>query len=168
MARAAFTVAVLGVLPDIDFLVNRHSRETHSLGATVCIAALAWSWGHAWAGLRPHPTRKQRARWAAACAAAYASHILLDWLGSDTAPPIGIQALWPFTNGFYESDLHVFYAVDRRYWLPGFFESALRTLSWELVVLGPLAVLAWWLASQPTRRAPTASPPPTSTDPHAA
>ena len=34
-------------------------------------------------------------RLAVACAAAWASHVLLDWLGTDAMAPIGVMALWP-------------------------------------------------------------------------
>ena len=37
-------------------------------------------------------------RVASMCAAAYATHLLLDWLGVDLSPPRGIQALWPFSD----------------------------------------------------------------------
>ena len=47
---------------------------------------------------------------------AFASHVLLDWLGSDASPPIGIMALWPFSSAYYESELHVFMAISRRYY----------------------------------------------------
>jgi hypothetical protein len=30
--------------------------------------------------------------------------------------PIGVMALWPFDRGYYESDLHVFGAISRRYY----------------------------------------------------
>ena len=73
--------------------------------------------------------------------AACASHTLLDWLGTDTAPPIGIMALWPFSRGYYESQLHVFMAISRRYWLPEFWTYNLRALVRELVILLPVVGL---------------------------
>ena len=38
------------------------------------------------------------ARLALATGLAYATHTLLDWLGTDASPPIGIMALWPFSR----------------------------------------------------------------------
>jgi hypothetical protein len=71
-------------------------------------------------------------------AAAYASHTLLDWLGSDTSPPIGIMALWPVSREYSESRLHLFMAISRRYWLPEFWSYNLRALLRELAILLPV------------------------------
>lgn len=106
---------------------------THSVGATMLVAVLAAA-----------AVRHGRARFSLACAAAYASHIVLDWLGNDTTPPIGIMALWPLTSDFYQSDLHLFQAITRRYWLDGFWAHNLRAVARELLLLGPLAALVWW------------------------
>jgi len=40
---------------------------------------------------------------AAALTAAYASHLLLDWLSKDTSKPSGLAVLWPFTFNYYVS-----------------------------------------------------------------
>ena len=95
---------------------------------------------------------KASASVALAVAAAYASHTLLDWLGSDTSPPIGIMALWPFSRDYYESRLHVFMAISRRYWLPEFWTYNLRALARELAILLPL-VAAVVLLRRPAGRA---------------
>lgn len=153
--RALGILALLGALPDIDFLVGRHSRESHSVGAVAVVGLVSWLLS--WRAMR-HPVLQAGARpammWSLACALAYASHILLDWLGSDTSPPIGIQALWPFSHEFYQSGFHVFYAVDRRFWLPGFASNLVVMLAWELLVLAPLAAIACGLH----RRRPSARP----------
>ena len=85
---------------------------------------------------------------AVACILAYASHILLDWLGSDTSPPIGVMALWPFSREYYESNLQVFMAVSRRVWRPEiFWIQNLTALLRELLILVPqLVVIGWWRA----------------------
>jgi membrane-bound metal-dependent hydrolase YbcI (DUF457 family) len=120
--------AVLGMLPDIDLLTAAHRGPTHGLGAVLVVglAALAIT-----RHLRP----------SAAAAAAYGSHILLDWLGSDSSPPIGVMALWPITREYYQSSLHLFYSVSRRYWMPGFVAHNVRALVWELLLLGPALAL---------------------------
>ena len=93
------------------------------------------------AGVSP---AKGRLRLALACAAAYGSHILLDWLGTDTSAPIGIMALWPFATGYFEAGLHLFPAVSRRYWQPElFWLQNLRALVTELLILGPVLVAVW-------------------------
>jgi len=51
------------------------------------------------------------------------------------------MALWPFSRASYESDLHVFLAVSRRYWLPEFWRYNLREVRRELLVLAPIAAL---------------------------
>jgi membrane-bound metal-dependent hydrolase YbcI (DUF457 family) len=80
-------------------------------------------------------------RTACASAIAYASHTLLDWLGTDSSPPIGIMALWPFSRDYYESSWHVFMAISRRYWLPEFWTFNLSALVRELLILVPIALV---------------------------
>src|SRR5262245_58906966 len=84
--RARFRIetlgfATLGVAADLDLLLGVHRGATHSLGAIVLVALAAWL------ALRH---RSRRDRWAIACAAAFGSHVLLDWLGSDTSAPFGV------------------------------------------------------------------------------
>lgn len=117
---------------DLDLLVGAHSGPTHSLGGTFLV------------GLATYLLRR-RWRFTLAISLAYASHILLDWLGSDSAPPIGIMALWPLTRDYYESSLHVFYAVSRRYWLPDFWMLNLRAVMRELIVLTPITALVGYV-----------------------
>ena len=80
---------------------------------------------------------------------AYASHTLLDWLGSDSSPPIGIMALWPFSRDHYESQLHVFMAISRRYWLPEFWIGNLVALARELAILLPIVTVVLVLRGRP-------------------
>src|SRR5215213_3187366 len=123
-----------GAAPDIDLLFGTHSTYTHSVGAVAgtAVAVLLWTRGR-------HP------RLAAACAAAVASHVLLDWLGSDTPPPLGVMALWPFTSAFYFANAFVFEAISRRTYLPNFWSHNVWAVVREAVLLGPLAALAtWW------------------------
>lgn len=122
--------AVIGAAPDLDLLIGAHSTYTHSVGAVgfTGFATLLW-------------TRGRRPDLAMACAAAVASHILLDWLGSDTTPPIGIMALWPVTREFYQSSFFVFMAISRRWWLPGFYlQNGLAVLR-ELAILAPVVTI---------------------------
>lgn len=123
--------AAIGMSPDIDLLFGAHSGPTHGLGAAL-IAGFA-------AGLL---TRTWHVGFAAA--AAYGSHTLLDWLGSDTSPPRGIMALWPLSREHYESSLHLFQAISRRYWQHEFWTDNFRALAWELVILVPVLVAVLW------------------------
>ena len=124
------------MVPDVDVLVEgTHRLYTHSVAAVGCVALLAAVAFGQWARLAP---ARARGALVVAAAAAYASHLLLDWLGDDRSVPIGIRALWPFTDAYVQSDLRWFPPVERRYWLPGFWTANLRAIGWELLVLSPL------------------------------
>jgi membrane-bound metal-dependent hydrolase YbcI (DUF457 family) len=129
--QRACLFAAAGMAPDLDLLVGAHSGPTHGLGSALIIGLVAWVAlrGFDWRGA---------GRTASAIGLAYASHTLLDWLGSDTSPPIGIMALWPLDRGYYESQRHVFMAISRRYWLAEFWIYNLRALVRELLVLIPI------------------------------
>ncbi|MCA1560849.1 MAG: metal-dependent hydrolase [Acidobacteria bacterium] len=127
-----------GALPDLDLIVGTHRGLTHSIVAAVAV-------GFAVAAIASTARASAPWKFGAAAGAAWASHVLLDWLGSDTSAPIGVMALWPFSHAYFESGLHVFMAVSRRYWLPEFVGHNLRALGREVVVLGPLvAAIRWW------------------------
>src|SRR5262245_15983491 len=91
MLRRAALYGLIAASPDLDLLVGAHSGPTHGLGAALIAGAVAWLF------LRSRGIR-DASRLASAIAVAYASHTLLDWLGTDTSPPIGIMALWPFSR----------------------------------------------------------------------
>jgi LexA-binding, inner membrane-associated putative hydrolase len=124
--REAMLFGALGVLPDIDLLFGAHSGPTHSLGAAVIVGITAFVMASGLTAVSVHdslpdttaPTARcavRPGRLALACAAAYASHVLLDWLGRDSSPPIGIMALWPLSRDYFESALHVFMPISRRF-----------------------------------------------------
>lgn len=142
LPRARWSLAIAGgilaALPDVDVLLGGHRGSTHSLGAVVLVSAAA----AAFAALRRLPI----ARVAAACGIAYASHLLLDWLGKDPAAPNGIMAFWPLSSRYYASGANLFLEISRRYWKPDeFIFGNLRSIAWELALLLPVAVLAWWI-----------------------
>jgi inner membrane protein len=140
--KRAALFAAAGVAADLDLIVGAHSGPTHSLGAAAIAGVVAWVClrGIGWRG---------GGITACAIALAYASHTLLDWLGADSSPPIGIMALWPFSCDYYESQVHVFLAISRRYWLPEFWASNARALAGELVILLPLAALVFFARRRP-------------------
>lgn len=159
--RIAAACAVAGTLPDLDFLLPlQHRGPTHSVGAAVLVFAGAVSF------LSLQRATPEALRTGAAVALAYASHVLLDWLGADSSTPRGVLALWPVSDVFYVSRLDVFNAVDRRYWIPGFWTRNAIALARELVILGPVAAIS---ASAGRRvrsyRPPAAVPPRGSQDP---
>ena len=116
---------------DLDLLFGLHRGPTHGI-VTACLVGIVTY------------LATRRNHLATAVAAAYASHPLLDWLGTDTTSPIGIMALWPFSREYYESGLHVFQAISRRYWLQEFWTFNLRALLREMLILGPIVAFAWY------------------------
>ncbi len=131
--------------PDLDLLLGTHSTYTHSVGAVALVFVIVLA-----------ATSFRGARLATAIALAWASHLLLDWLGSDTRDPIGIMALWPFTAAHYQSSLHLFSAISRRYWMPEqFIVGNLKAAVREVAVLAPIAFVAWRVARRrPTHKTP--------------
>lgn len=122
---------VIACLPDVDFAWGGHNRETHSLGFAFVIGVAVWLW-------------QRSGRLAAACGLAVGTHVLFDWLGSDDFPPLGVMALWPFSQEFYFADAFIFEAISRRYWLPGFVQHNLLAVAREVVILAPIAAVLWW------------------------
>lgn len=127
----------LAVAPDLDLVVQGHRMATHSVLAVAVITILI-------VVVTGKVTRSQaaRRRIVLACAAAYASHIALDWLAVDPSPPMGVQALWPFTDGWYISNVNLFRGTARRdiftaqsMWING------TAIAQEIAILGPLAWL---------------------------
>jgi hypothetical protein len=122
------------VAPDADFLWGRHNMETHSLGAALLAAVVVLC-----------ASRGRDTRLALLVGLAWASHVVFDWLGSDTTPPLGVMALWPASDAFYFADAFVFEAISRRTHLPNFWTHNLYAVAKEMVTLGPLVLLAaWW------------------------
>jgi membrane-bound metal-dependent hydrolase YbcI (DUF457 family) len=127
--RTAVLLAAVGIAPDLDLLVRDHRGFSHSLGAACVAGAIAW-------------IVSRSPRWGLAVAAAWSSHVLLDWLSNDTRPPIGVMALWPLTRDYYKSSVEVFPPVSRRYWESRFWLYNLRAATVEILVLGPAAAIA--------------------------
>jgi hypothetical protein len=129
--------SLAAALPDVDILLPiAHRGPTHSL------AAAAIAYGGTLLVLRGSSWRRDRVRLASAIALGVLSHTLLDWLGADSSRPRGVMALWPVSTAYYISNLDIFGAVDRRYWLPGFWQRNIAALARELAILVPLTWLA--------------------------
>ena len=77
-----------------------------------------------------------------ASAAAYASHLLLDWLGTDTVAPNGIMVLWPFDVTAYQSSFDWFYPICHEYWLLECWIAVAWSSGHELLIVGPFALAA--------------------------
>lgn len=144
--RRAVEPVIFGAVaaaPDLDLLIGIHRMYAHSIGATLVVLLVARL------ALGPGQWRL-----ALAIGAAWGSHLCLDWLGNDTSAPYGLMALWPFSDGYYQSSLHIFDAVSRRYWLPQeFIWHNLAAAVKEVVVIGPFALAACALARHRRLRA---------------
>ena len=139
--RLAPVCAGLAALPDIDLVLPAsHRTYTHSLTAVLAVSIVA-------AAVTGKVTRW---RTALVCGAAYASHLLLDWLGADTRPPLGIQVLWPFSDRWFISGWNAFPETAR---LHLFSMAALRqnalAIAQELAILLPILALVWLVRVKP-------------------
>ena len=89
---------------DVDFLPGIligqpgvfHRGVTHTLAAVLAVAAVAWLVGR-WRA-RPGWPATRAAWWAGAI---YTSHLLLDFVTTDSRPPFGGRFLWPLSNAYY-------------------------------------------------------------------
>ena len=128
--------AGLAAAPDLDLAFAAHRTMTHSFVAVAFVGLLAAA--VAANGRRPVT------RIALMCAAAYGSHLLLDWLGTDNYPPRGIQLMWPFSREWYISDLDVFRQTARlRIFTHGPMMTNLRAVLQEIAILGPIVAALW-------------------------
>jgi membrane-bound metal-dependent hydrolase YbcI (DUF457 family) len=131
LGNSGLLVVAAAVAPDLDFAWGRHNMETHSLFAAIVagLAVLAWT---------------RNARLALAVTLAWTSHVLFDWLGSDTTPPLGVMALWPLSSEYYFSNAFFFEAISRRYWLDNFITHNLWAVAKEVMLLGPILAVLWF------------------------
>jgi hypothetical protein len=78
------------------------------------------------------------------CAAAYGSHLLLDWLGVDRYPPLGLQLLWPINHEWYISGVDLFRQTARqRIFTRGPMLVNVRAILQEIAILAPVVVALW-------------------------
>lgn len=138
-ARRASLLVAAALAPDVDLLFrfvdgrNHHQMETHGVGSAVLAGLAGWALAHArrWPGA---------GRLGAMTGLAWASHIALDYLGRDTAPPIGLMALWPLSSDFYKCPWPLFLDIGRTLtWATA--AHNLVAVAWETVLLLPIVVL---------------------------
>ena len=106
--------------------------------ATACILIIA-------VAMTGKVTTRTAWQFALALAAAHATHLLLDWLSTDRYPPEGIQLFWPFSDRFYISGLDLFPPVERRLLRPEALAINARAALWEVLIMGPVALAAWFV-----------------------
>jgi membrane-bound metal-dependent hydrolase YbcI (DUF457 family) len=139
LAPPGWLVVAAAVAPDLDFLWGRHNQETHSIAAAIAAGLVVLAW-------------KRSARLAAAVTLAWLSHVLFDWLGSDTTPPLGVTALWPVSSEYYFSNAFFFEAISRRYWLDNFVSHNAWAVAREILILGPPLAIVMSIRSRAQRR----------------
>jgi hypothetical protein len=157
-ARLAATGAVLATLPDLDLFVSHaHRSATHSLTAVLLVLIIA-------AAVTGKVTRLRgggyggQARWRVAliCAAAYGTHLLLDWLSADHFAPAGIQLFWPFSPGFFISGWELFDQTERRHvFAPATIDQNARVIAKELALLAPIVFGLWLIRVKTLARLPS-------------
>jgi hypothetical protein len=123
-------------MPDLDLVFGVHRTFTHSIGAVILVALFA-------AAMAANAGRPV-ARITLMCGAAYGSHLLLDWMAMDRYPPFGIQALWPFSSGWYISGWDIFLQTERRHpaSMAGI-ERNVEAIAREVAILLPIAIGIW-------------------------
>jgi LexA-binding, inner membrane-associated putative hydrolase len=137
--RRALVLVGAAVAPDLDLLFryvdgrNHHQAQTHSVGAALAAGLLVALFA-AWRGAA-RPARL--GLWAGL---AWGSHILLDYLGRDTHPPIGLLALWPLSDAYYKFPWPVFWDIGRTLDLTTVRHNVVA-VAWELVILTPIPAL---------------------------
>jgi membrane-bound metal-dependent hydrolase YbcI (DUF457 family) len=142
--RLVATCACLAALPDIDILVpGQHRAYTHSVGAVLLVTILTIA-------VTGKVTGRIQWRTVGLCAGAYATHLLLDWLGADHFAPYGIRALWPFDDGWYISRIDLFRQTARRhlFTMPTLITNV-KAIAQEIVILAPLVYALWLVRVKP-------------------
>jgi inner membrane protein len=171
-ARFVAVCALLAAAPDLDLLLPGYHRSlTHSLIAVLVVLIIAGGVTGRVTRLRASRFRlraprfggqdggQDRWRFAIVCACAYASHLLLDWLGADSLPPLGLHLFWPFVRDYFMSGLNVFAETERR--MP-FSEPTLVKNFWaaarELAIMAPIAAGLWLIRVKTLARLPAEMP----------
>src|SRR5262245_38429533 len=140
-SRLAIICAEVAIAPDLDFIYPPvHRMMSHSIIAVVAVGVIA--------ALVARHANRTTASWPVAilCGLAYGSHLALDWLGGDTRQPAGLQLLWPFSYAWFISSWDVFGATTLgQFFLPETILSNARTILREVFILGPVALVAWYV-----------------------
>jgi membrane-bound metal-dependent hydrolase YbcI (DUF457 family) len=141
--KRASLLGGLGAAPDLDLLLryldgsHHHRAEGHSLGAAIAVGVGTWLAARLGRSARPTALGV-----AAGCA--WLTHVVLDVLGSDSNPPYGVMALWPFSRRYFISPIPLFPDIGRTLTLATVWQNA-AAAAWETAVLFPilLAVVCW-------------------------
>ena len=138
-----------GSLADVDFFIAYYSKHpvlqhhyfTHSIFFALLIGLAMY--------LVLRALRKSRAlRTAIVLTAVYGTHLLLDYFTYDGSQPIGIPLLWPFSHKHFIAPVEFFLSIHRGSMEVLFGAHNFRALLRETLILGPLAVVAYWKAAK--------------------
>jgi inner membrane protein len=136
--RGWLALALVGMAPDLDLLWGHHGMETHSIGAALLVGAIA-----------ALVTRRRGGRGGfgifVVVAAVWFAHPLLDTLGEDSSAPYGVMLWWPFSKAHFIAPFAIFDSIYRAYWKFDFWTHNAIAAAKEILILGPIAVLAWFL-----------------------
>jgi inner membrane protein len=129
--------AVLAAAPDLDLPFGRfHRTATHSLISVLVVAGAA--------GLVAARARLPVRRVVIMCAAAWATHLLVDWLSVDQSPPRGIQLLWPFDATWFISGWDLFLGSERRQLLSAAtMRRNVEAIAGEVAIMMPIVIVLW-------------------------
>jgi membrane-bound metal-dependent hydrolase YbcI (DUF457 family) len=129
--------ALLAGAPDLDLLFGRfHRTMTHSFVSVAVVAAVA--------GLVAARARLPVRRVVIMCAAAWATHLLVDWLSADQSTPRGIQLLWPFDGRWFISGWDLFVGSERhQLFSAATMRRNVEAVAQEVAVLMPIAIVLW-------------------------
>jgi membrane-bound metal-dependent hydrolase YbcI (DUF457 family) len=143
--RAVVAVAA-AVLPDADLLLrfldgrNHHQAESHSIGCALAAGLLVALGAFLMRARSPVSL-------GLAAFAGWLSHVVLDYFGRDTHPPIGLLALWPLSARYFKSPIPFFLDIGRTLeWRTVW--NDLIAVGWEMAVLCPVLVAAWRLRAR--------------------
>jgi membrane-bound metal-dependent hydrolase YbcI (DUF457 family) len=136
-SRLVVVCACLAALPDADLLLPiAHRTVSHSLVAVATVGLLMI--------IAAAVTGKVTAKIGVTCVAAYASHLLLDWLQTDPTGPHGLQMLWPFSSTWFISGWNIFRGTERQRFLElATMKSNFVAVAQEMAILVPIVAGLW-------------------------
>lgn len=138
---------------DLDFLPGLlvgdmnayHHAASHSLGASVIFGLAAW--------LVAMRFGDRAVQFGVLGGLIYSSHVLVDYITSDSRSPYGIPVLWPFSDEYFISPVIVLGGI--KHGVPGddlwtvmghiFSWHNLMALTWEAMFIVPVFVATWWI-----------------------
>ena len=118
----------------VSFLIGRnvHHYFTHSVGFALLFAGAAY-----------FLSRNRPSFTALVLGVSYLSHLVLDMVSEDTAPPYGLQLLWPLSGEFYISPILVFDDIWRGTLAKLFGLHNWLAVAREILIVGPPTALVF-------------------------